>query len=109
MKMPPVCAVTGQPAETAIIVSFGSVDLILPVTNRVREEHDRPFGALRTAWRLRPSVRDDVVTLDSASCEFVAQLLKINDPGTLYVGGLYPLKTSRPVGPWASKIEEKAA
>lgn len=100
LKMPPVCAVTGEPTETAIIVSFGNVDLILPVTDEVRAEHDRPFGALRTAWRLRPSVRNGVVTLHTAAAEFVDQLIKLNKPGTLYAGGLYPLKpTARTSGP----------
>lgn len=91
--MPAVCAVTGEPADTAIIVSFGSVDVILPVTSEVRTHHDRPFGALRTAWRLRPSVRNGVVTLPNAANGFVEQLIKINEPGILYAGGLYPLES----------------
>lgn len=107
--MPSVCVVTGEPADNAIIVSFGSVDVILPVTNEVRAEHDRPLGALRTAWRLRPSVRNGVVTIENASGNFVAQLLKVNEPGTVYVGGLYPLNAARPTESWTRHIEEKAA
>ena len=91
--MPPVCAVTGESADTAIIVSFGSVDLILPVTSGVRADHDRPFGALRTAWRLRPSVRNGVVTLENAAERFVEQLIELNEPGTVHAGRLYPLKS----------------
>lgn len=92
LKMPPVCAVTGAPADSAIIVSFGGIDLILPATSRVRADHDRPFGDLRTAWRLRPSIRDGVVTVRHLPRGFVEQLVKLNEPGRIYVGGLYPLK-----------------
>lgn len=96
LRMPPVCAVTGEPADTAIIVCVGDADLILPVCDRVRSEHLRPLGALRTAWRLRPSMRDGVITLHNAAGPFVDQVLGINEPGTVYVGGLYPLKTTSP-------------
>lgn len=96
LKMPAVCAVTGEPADTAIIVCVGNVDLILPVTSGVRAEHDRPFGALRTAWRIRPSIRNGVVTLKNAAGEFVDQLIKLNEPGSVYAGGLYPLRITHP-------------
>ena len=96
--MPPICAITGRPADTAIIVRVGHLDLILPATSQIRADHTRFLGTLRTARRLRPSVDDGVVTLHTAAGEFVEQLIKINQPGTLYAGGLYPLAppTRRP-------------
>ncbi|GGL67253.1 hypothetical protein GCM10011575_27190 [Microlunatus endophyticus] len=99
LKMPPICAVTGRPADTAIIVRVGHLDLILPATTAIRADHSRFLGTLRTARRLRPSVDDDVVTLHHAAGEFVEQLIMSNEPGTLYVGGLYPLAPSNRQSP----------
>lgn len=92
LRMPPVCAVTGEPADTAIVIYVGDVDLILPVCDRIRNQHLRPFGPLRTARRIRPWQHGDVIGLGNAADEFVEQLLKINEAGSVYVGGLYPLK-----------------
>lgn len=92
LRMPSVCAITGEPADTAIILAIGDSDLILPASERIRAEHNRRLGQLRTAWRLRPTVDDDVVTLHNLSRAFVDALLKLNEPGLVCTGGLRPLK-----------------
>lgn len=109
LRMPPTCAVSGEPADTAIVVQVGDVDLILPVCDRIRSEHLRRFGPLRTAWRIRPSVHDDVIRLGNASSAFVEQLLTINEPGRVYAGGLYPLKRSRHADHDIEEVAENAA